>query len=1450
MANFVLTAGNDSFVGGNAVADLFQTSIANLGNADLVTGGLGATADVLQFLGAGTIAAAQFAKVSQIEQILLANGSNSLALSNALAASANNGGLIVTGNAGSDIIDGSLITTASARIVVSGAAGNDTLKGGAGNDVLDGGTGSDAMAGGAGNDSYVVDVAGDAVTEAGGGTDLVSSAVSYTLGANLENLTLTGVWAVGGTGNSLANTLTGNGADNALRGGIGNDVLNGLAGNDTLDGGSGGDLMAGGLGNDTYVVDSVSDVTIEAAGQGTDTVKASVTFALAVNVETLTLTGTGAINGTGNELDNTITGNAAANGLDGGLGADTLIGGAGDDRYLVDSAGDTIVEAAGQGTDLVTAGIAFTLAANLEHLTLSGGGAIAGTGNVLANLVTGNGAANTLNGLDGNDTLLGALGNDGLFGGLGDDTLDGGGGVDSMAGGSGNDIYVVDAHGESVVEAAGEGTDLVRSIVSLTLGANVENLSLAGVWAVSGTGNALNNVITGNAATNALTGGAGDDTLDASLGDDSTADSLAGGTGNDTYVLYQFGSDTATEAAGAGTDTIRYRGFGTFTLAANFENLVLLGDLGGSGAGNAAANAMTGNAGANVLAGSAGNDVLQGGGGDDQLTGGTGTDSVDGGAGNDRLIIHSVGGVADLTAGETYAGGAGTDTLAVDTDAFIATISLSGTALTGIEALQVSGYGAVVLTAAQIDGLTSITAGVVQASTGGVIDLRDATLLSVEGFTLSAFGNTLDLSGLAGGFTVTGLAGADTVFGGNGANTLNGGGGHDSLTGGNGADVLKGSTGNDALQGGEGDDTLTGGAGIDTVIGGHGNDTLHIHTLGGVAELAAGEIYNGWGGTDTLVVDTDVFTAAINLSGVTLTSIEQLEASFYQKVRLTAAQLDDLTSISALDVEATTGGTIQLGDASLIAVSSFILSAAGNTLALAGLAGGFIVAGAGGTDVISGGNGGNTLNGNGGNDGLTGGTAGDWLDGGAADDGLQGGDGGDSLTGGTGTDTVNGGLGDDTLYIHSTGGLGDLAAGEIYNGGDGTDTLAADIDVFNAALDLSAVTLIGIESLQVTINYQTVLLTAAQLDGLIAINAGHVEATTGGTIDLRDGTGIAVSSFTLSAAGNLLDLSGQASGFTVHGGIGFDTVNGGNGGNSLSGSNGNDVLTGSASDDTLDGGRDLDMLQGGAGNDTIIGGANFDIVHGGDGDDTFVVHTVGSTVDLVAGETYNGGAGTDTLVADVDVFTAVLFPLAGVTLTSIEVLQVTNYQTTQLTAVQLDGLTSISAIDVAVTTGGAIDLRDATSLSVSTVFLSAAGNTFDVSGRAGGFTVTGGAAADTIRGGDGANLITGGGGADTLSGGTGADAFIYASTGHGGDTITNFSGSTGQGDQLRFVGLLSGTFDYRGSGAFTATGNSEARFTGSALQVDTNGDGSSDLTLTLTGITTAGQLGNADFSWT
>ena len=159
------------------------------------------------------------------------------------------------------------ITGNAAADVLAGGLGNDTLNGGLGNDTLNGGAGADTMIGGLGNDSYYVDSTADIITEnLNEGTDSVFSIIDYTLGDNLENLTLTGTTAINGTGNALNNSITGNAADNVLTGGLGNDTLNGGAGADTLIGGFGNDSLYLGL-NDN-AVDNVNYVL----GDATDTV--------------------------------------------------------------------------------------------------------------------------------------------------------------------------------------------------------------------------------------------------------------------------------------------------------------------------------------------------------------------------------------------------------------------------------------------------------------------------------------------------------------------------------------------------------------------------------------------------------------------------------------------------------------------------------------------------------------------------------------------------------------------------------------------------------------------------------------------------------------------------------------------------------------------------------------------------------------------------------------------------------------------------------------------------------------------------------------------------------------------------------------------------------------------------------------------------------------------------
>ncbi len=269
---------------------------------------------------------------------------------------------------------------------------NNIVVGNSANNILDGKAGADTLRGGAGDDTYYVDSASDVVDESaaysGAGTDTVHATFSYTLGANLENLVLDGSSAINGTGNSADNSITGNSAANVL------------------DGATGADTMAGGAGDDTYYVDNAGDVVTENASEGTDTVHASVDYTLTANVENLVLEGA-ALNGTGNDLGNSITGNSGANVLDGGAGADTLIGGAGDDTYYVDNASDVVTENAGEGTDTVHASASYTLSSEVENLVLDGSSAINGTGNGLANSITGNAGNNTLDGGAGADTLVG-----------------------------------------------------------------------------------------------------------------------------------------------------------------------------------------------------------------------------------------------------------------------------------------------------------------------------------------------------------------------------------------------------------------------------------------------------------------------------------------------------------------------------------------------------------------------------------------------------------------------------------------------------------------------------------------------------------------------------------------------------------------------------------------------------------------------------------------------------------------------------------------------------------------------------------------------------------------------------------------------------------------------------------------------------------------------------------
>lgn len=303
------------------------------------------------------------------------------------------------------------------------------------------------------------------------------------------------------------------------------DVLLGADGvvDDLIDGGRGADTMKGGAGDDVYIVDDKGDKVSELSNGGSDEVQSSVSYKLGKYLESLQLTGAGHINGTGNELANTLIGNDGNNSLDGGKGLDSYRGGKGDDSYLIDDLAETdITELAVEGTDSVLLKLnkqlgSYTLPEHLENLMLTGTAQVDLIGNLQDNFIVGNAKNNSLSGLGGNDSL------------------DGGKGADTLIGGSGDDTYFVDNAADVATEYGGEGNDiLISNSKSYQLGEGVD-IEILRIGKGSGklTANSLDNTLIGNGSANSLDGGAGDDIINGGKGNDK----LTGGLGADRFVF-------------------------------------------------------------------------------------------------------------------------------------------------------------------------------------------------------------------------------------------------------------------------------------------------------------------------------------------------------------------------------------------------------------------------------------------------------------------------------------------------------------------------------------------------------------------------------------------------------------------------------------------------------------------------------------------------------------------------------------------------------------------------------------------------------------------------------------------------------------------------------------------------------------------------------------------------
>lgn len=953
------------------------------------------------------------------------------------------------------------------NINATGNALSNSLVGNIGNNILNGGLGADTMSGGKGNDTYYVDNSGDVVRENyGEGIDTVISSVNYTMDANVEILTLTGA-AVSAVGNELDNTITGNASANTLSGGAGNDILNGA---------TGADIMYGGAGNDTYYVDNAGDQVKENSGEGVDTVISAINYTIGANVENLVLSAKAVI-GVGNDSNNTITGTASNNILDGGAGNDNLIGGAGNDIYYVDSSSDVVVETLNAGIDTVYSSVNYSLGANVENLTLTGG-ALNGFGNEVNNSITGNGNDNSLSGGAGNDTLDGSLG------------------ADTMNGGVGNDTYYVDNSSDVVIEGLDEGIDSVYSSVDYTLSSNVENLALAGASNTNATGNELSNTLVGNAGNNILNGGAGNDVLSGGLG----ADTMIGGVGDDIYYV-ESSYDVVSEEFDEGFDTVISAV--NYNLGSNVENLMLTGTA-ITATGNELDNIITGNAYANTIYAGAGNDIIIAGAGADKMYGGTGNDTYYVDSSADGIYENAGEGTDTVMSVINYSIGANVENLILSGKALIGVGNESNNTITGnaynntLDGMSGSdtmagGAGNDVY---YVDNSNDVAKEDLNAGTDTVLASVNYTIgANIENLVLTGTadingtGNELGnvITGNAGVNILSGAAGNDILIGGAGADTMIGGIGDDTYYVDNSADVLTeglnegldtvyssvsyvlssnienlvlsgtgsiNATGNEVnnkLYGTAGNNIIDGGAGADTMIGGAGNDTYVIDNTGDSIVEAAKN-----GGDDTvvskltsytlgayverLVIDNSIINQDFTGTGNALNN--WITGGNGNDTLNGGAGADTMIGGSGNDtyyvdnIADSINEVAGQGTDKVFSTISYVLSANVENLTLSGTAN---INGTGNAsdNVITGNSGANILNGGAGND---------------------------VLDGGLGLDSLYGGTGNDTYYVEST--IDKL----FENANEGIDTVVAKSS-YTLGANLDNLTLVGSTSINTATTY-------------------------------------------------------------------------------------------------------------------------------------------------------------------------------------------------------------------------------------------------------------------------------------------------------------------------------------------------------------------------------------------